>query len=84
MKREVTYHCGHSETRSFSGSHSARDAYIEKLSREDCPACRAAARGLRSAGPDRVRRSGPPDFWILSGFRLTAGRTSAIISTCRY
>jgi len=49
MKREVTYHCGHSETRSFSGSHSARDAYIEKLSREDCPACRAAQAKTRSA-----------------------------------
>ena len=49
MKREVTYHCGHSETRSFSGRHSARDAYIEKLSREDCPACRAAQAKTRSA-----------------------------------
>ena len=49
MKREVTYHCGHSETRSFSGSHSARDAYMEKLSREDCPACRAARAATRSA-----------------------------------
>ena len=49
MKREVTYHCGHSETRSFSGSHSARDAYIDKLSREDCPACRAARAATRSA-----------------------------------
>ena len=49
MKGEVTYHCGHSETRSFSGSHSARDAYIEKLSREDCPACRSAQAATRSA-----------------------------------
>jgi hypothetical protein len=49
MKREVTYHCGHSETRSFSGSHSARDAYNEKLSREDCPACRSAQAATRSA-----------------------------------
>ena len=49
MKREVTYHCGHSETRSFSGSHSARDAYIDKLSREDCPACRSAQAATRSA-----------------------------------
>ena len=49
MKREITYHCGHSETRSFSGRHSAPDAYIEKLSREDCPACRAAQAKTRSA-----------------------------------
>ena len=49
MKREVTYRCGHTETRNVSGSHSARDSYIEKLSHEDCPTCRATTAATRSA-----------------------------------